>query len=135
MRQILTLLLIALMVVGVGIAIRSTNEARMYAGDEHSEHAAGEAGQDEFERGPHRGRMLRDGDFALEITIFEEGVPPEFHVYPYLAGKPIPPSDVKLAIDLGRLATDVQFEGNVASFDAVTLPIPEVSAGLPPLMP
>ena len=57
----------------------------------------------EFERGPHRGRMLRDGDFALEVTIFEDGVPPEFHVYPYLSGKPLPPSDVNLAIELGRL--------------------------------
>ena len=27
----------------------------------------------DYERGPHNGRMLRDGDFALEVTIFEEG--------------------------------------------------------------
>src|SRR5688572_18303971 len=37
----------------------------------------------DFERGPHRGRMLRDGSFALELQIFEDGVPPEFHVYLY----------------------------------------------------
>ena len=29
-------------------------------------HVAAAAG--EYERGPHRGRMLRDGDFALEVT-------------------------------------------------------------------
>ena len=61
----------------------------------------------EFERGPHRGRMLRDGDFALEITIFEEGVPPEFHVYAFANDKPLPASDVKLAIELGRLGNRV----------------------------
>ena len=108
MRQILTLLLIALMVVGVVLAIKSTNEARVYAPGEHD--AAGnpeESASAEFERGTHRGRMLRDGDFALEITIFEEGVPPEFHIYPYHSGKPIPPSDVKLAIELGRLGNRV----------------------------
>jgi membrane fusion protein, heavy metal efflux system len=57
----------------------------------------------EFERGPHRGRMLRDGELALEITIFEEGVPPEFHVYPSLSGNPLDPSALKLDIELGRL--------------------------------
>jgi membrane fusion protein, heavy metal efflux system len=57
----------------------------------------------EFERGPHRGRMLRSGDFALEMTIFETGVPPEFHVYAYNAGKPVAPSEVKLTVVLTRL--------------------------------
>lgn len=59
--------------------------------------------EDEFERGPHNGRMLRDGDFALEITIFETGVPPEFRVYPYRAGQALDPDQVRLTIDLGRL--------------------------------
>lgn len=55
-------------------------------------------------KGPHRGRMLSDGDFALEITIFETGVPPEFHVYPYWRGTPVAPAEVKLRIELGRLS-------------------------------
>lgn len=69
-----------------------------------SQHGHGEAAADqEYERGPHRGRMLRDGDFALEITIFEDGVDPEFHVYPYRSDEPISPSDVDLKIELHRL--------------------------------
>jgi cobalt-zinc-cadmium efflux system membrane fusion protein len=108
MRAVFTILLVALMVVGVALAIKSTNDARVVGAGAQGEHAkAEEPPAAEFERGPHRGRMLRDGDFALEITIFEEGVPPEFHVYPYNAGKPIPPSDVKLAIELGRLGNRV----------------------------
>lgn len=58
---------------------------------------------DEFERGPHNGRLLRDGDIALEITIFEDNVPPEFHIYPYKDGKPLKPSTVGLVVELGRL--------------------------------
>ncbi len=61
------------------------------------------AASSEYERGPHRGRMLRDGDFAIEMTIFEDGVPPEFHVYAYASDKPLPPSDVQLQVKLGRL--------------------------------
>ena len=30
----------------------------------------------DYERGPNRGRMLRDGDFALEITVYETNTPP-----------------------------------------------------------
>ncbi|HEX7872459.1 MAG TPA: HlyD family efflux transporter periplasmic adaptor subunit [Sphingobium sp.] len=68
----------------------------------HEEEGHG-AAQDAFERGPHRGRMLRDGDFAVEMTIFEDGVEPEFHVYAYRDGKPVAPADVKLAVALTRL--------------------------------
>lgn len=57
----------------------------------------------DFERGPHRGRMLRDGDFAVEMTIFEEGVPPEFHVYVYDGDEPVAPEQVQLSVELGRL--------------------------------
>jgi cobalt-zinc-cadmium efflux system membrane fusion protein len=51
--------------------------------------------------------MLRNGDFAVEITIFEEGVDPEFHVYAYRNGKPIAPGEVQLAIELSRLGGKV----------------------------
>lgn len=56
----------------------------------------------EFERGPHNGRMLRDENFALEVTIFETGVPPEFHFFPYLDGKPLDPKTVDLTVELAR---------------------------------
>ena len=65
-----------------------------------SEPSAAEA---EPEKGPHRGRMLREGDFALELAIFETGVPPEFRVWITDAGKPVNPQEVKLNIKLIRL--------------------------------
>jgi len=69
--------------------------------DDHDHHEAKAA--EDFEHKPHRGRMLRDGDFALEITIFEDGVPPEYHVYAYDDGEPLKPQDVQLAVTLTRL--------------------------------
>lgn len=68
--------------------------------------AAANEAQD-FERGPHNGRLLRDGDFALEVTIFETGVPPEFRLYPYQNDQPIAPDTVDLTIELGRLGNHV----------------------------
>ncbi len=66
---------------------------------EHGEAAHG----DEFARGPHRGRLLESGDFAIELTIFEDGMPPQFRVYAYHDGVPVPPGDVQLQIALARL--------------------------------
>jgi membrane fusion protein, heavy metal efflux system len=66
------------------------------------EHGHGEE-EAEFERGPHNGRLLRSGNFAVEITIFETGVPPEFHVYAYESDRAVAPSKVALRITLNRL--------------------------------
>jgi len=57
----------------------------------------------EYERGPHNGRMLRDGDFAVEITIFETGVEPQFRVFAYRNNRPLAPGEVQLSMTLGRL--------------------------------
>ena len=76
--------------------------------DEHGhgghgeEHGAG-GHEEEPQRGPHRGRLFKDGDFALEVTIFETGVPPQFRVFPSEHGKAIAPAGIALAIELHRL--------------------------------
>jgi len=66
---------------------------------------AGEAGHndDATPRGPHGGRLLSEGPFAVEVTIYERGVPPEFRVYAYHQGQPIAPEEVTLRIKLSRL--------------------------------
>lgn len=61
----------------------------------------------EYERGPHEGRLLRSGKFAIEMTIFEEGTEPEFHVYGFWDGKPVEPGQVQLAVKLSRLGGGV----------------------------
>ena len=60
-----------------------------------------------YERGPHKGRMLRDGDFAIEVTIFEDGVPPEFHLYAYRGDQPVDPREVQISVALTRLGGQI----------------------------
>ncbi|MDH3691040.1 MAG: efflux RND transporter periplasmic adaptor subunit [Gammaproteobacteria bacterium] len=62
----------------------------------HEEHSGEAVGQ-------HGGRLLEEGGFSLEITIFETGVPPEFRVWAMADGMPVDPSDVDLSIALKRL--------------------------------
>jgi cobalt-zinc-cadmium efflux system membrane fusion protein len=71
---------------------------------------AGEAGHEasaEVAAGPHGGRLLEDDDFALELAIFESGVPPEFHAWAMSVGRPIAPADVDLSVELARLGGSV----------------------------
>jgi cobalt-zinc-cadmium efflux system membrane fusion protein len=67
------------------------------------EHAAEEEHDEaEFAKGPNGGRMLEDGDFAIELAIFERGVPPEFRAWATQDGTPLAPADVQLDVELRR---------------------------------
>jgi cobalt-zinc-cadmium efflux system membrane fusion protein len=61
----------------------------------------------EPEKGPNRGRMLRKDDFAIELSIFETGVPPEFRVWATTDGKAIDPAKVEFNVKLTRLGDGV----------------------------
>ncbi len=61
----------------------------------------------EYEKGPNNGRLLKDGDFALEMTIFEDGVPPQFRVYPSRDGEPVDPKTIDLTVTLKRIDGEV----------------------------
>lgn len=78
----------------------------------------------EPEKGPHSGRLLREDEFAVELAIFESGVPPEFRVWVTLAGEPISPEKVDLNIKLTRLGDvvdDINFraEGDYLRGDTI----------------
>ena len=64
--------------------------------------------QSEFKAGPKGGKLFTTGDFSVEITIFEKGVPPHFRAYLYENGKPLPPTSSKVAITLTRLGSPAQ---------------------------
>lgn len=87
---------------------------------------AAEAASGDYERGPHRGRMLRDGDFAIEVTIFEDGVPPQYRLYAFRNDTPLPPETVQATVTLGRLGgkTDIftfKPDGDVLVGDGVVV--------------
>lgn len=68
---------------------------------EHAdEHGAEEA---EPAKGAHGGRLLEQDAFAVEVTIFETGVDPQYRVYATSGGKAVDPATVRLQISLSRL--------------------------------
>ena len=56
-----------------------------------------------IEKGPHNGRLLRDGNLAVELAIFEDGIPPEYRAWLYRDGQLLPPSAGQLQVVLQRL--------------------------------
>ncbi|OUS28170.1 secretion protein HlyD [Thalassotalea sp. 42_200_T64] len=66
-----------------------------------------QAEQVEPEKGVHNGRMLRAGDFAIELAIFETGVPPEFRVWATAQGQAVQPEQVNVQVKLIRLGNQI----------------------------
>ncbi|MBP6626978.1 MAG: efflux RND transporter periplasmic adaptor subunit [Arenimonas sp.] len=74
------------------------------SGGETDDHAHGEGNEhDEPTLGTHGGRVLTQGAYALELAIYEEGVPPEYRAWLYRDGKPLPPTAGDLGVVLTRL--------------------------------
>ena len=53
-------------------------------GQDHEQadhHHPGDAHEDEAPRGPRGGRLLVDGDFSLELALFDTGVATEYRAW------------------------------------------------------
>ncbi|MDB5968894.1 MAG: cation transporter [Hydrocarboniphaga sp.] len=75
------------------LAVACTKPASEPAG----EHDAAEA---EVAKGPHGGRLLVDGPFAVELLIFEQGMEPQYRAWATSAQKLVP---ANLSVELTRL--------------------------------
>ncbi len=73
--------------------------------DDGHEHAAM---QTESVKGPHGGKLFTEGDYAVEVTIFEQNQPPQFRLYTYLNGKPLAAKDSSIQLKLSRLGRAVE---------------------------
>ncbi|WP_206208054.1 efflux RND transporter periplasmic adaptor subunit [Ahniella affigens] len=76
---------------------------RPESGGQSPGHGHDRDAEDQVEKGSHGGRVLRDGSLAVELAIFEEGVPPEYRAWLYRDDKPLPVNAGQLAVTLTRL--------------------------------
>ena len=99
---------------------KSTDHAddASHADEEHHEAAAEPA------KGPHGGKLLTDGRYGIEVTIFETGAEPQFRLYTYWEGKPLDVAQSQIQLVLERLGQSPQRfsfikEGDYLKGDAV----------------
>lgn len=60
------------------------------------------------QKGPHGGKLFTQDGYGVEVTIFEQGVKPEFRVYAYQGGKPLDPAASQVTVMLDRLGRTPQ---------------------------
>ena len=60
-------------------------------------------------KGPNGGRLLSSGEFAIEVTIYETGVDPQFRLYAYLNGELLDPNSVQATLELARLGDVIDY--------------------------
>lgn len=71
--------------------------------EDHDEPGHEESEKEEQERGPHGGRMFREGTLAAEVSIYEKGVPPRFRIHFTEKGKPLGPENGSAKATITRL--------------------------------
>jgi len=69
----------------------------VWASDEHVENEPVEV------KGPNGGKLLQQDEFSVEVTIYENGIPPEMRLFIYQNEQAIDPSLVKIGVTLDRL--------------------------------
>ncbi|BBB65219.1 cobalt-zinc-cadmium resistance protein [Undibacterium sp. YM2] len=110
---------IIVILIGAILAALILSAGKSKKNDEHGSHAeqaehADKEHHDEASeaeaaaKGPHGGKLFSKDGYALEVTIFEQNTAPEFRLYAYQDGKPLPPAANNVSINLERLGGTVQ---------------------------
>ena len=99
--------ILASMVLAAGILFLDKSNAPVSEGQSQSGGMAF-APDAEPDKGPNGGLLFTENKFALELTIYEKGVPPHFRVFLYENGKPLPPTAARVTIALSRLGKAAQ---------------------------
>lgn len=111
------LLIAVVIAIGLVLAalILTLRPASQGAGEGHEAHAGevdhgGKPHQEAAEpgKGPHGGKLFADGDYSLEVTIFEQNVEPHFRLFAYQAGKPLAPAASQVSATVERLGAKPQ---------------------------
>lgn len=89
----------------IGLLAATTTSPLLWAGSH--DHGAEASHEEEVAKGPNNGRMLVDGDFAIELQLFENGLPPEFRIFATEKGKALASSEVEVKMELVRLGDQV----------------------------
>ena len=107
-------------VLGIGALLAALilmSDPKSPAGEEHGEvaaHVDAPGAHDEKpapgtpSKGPHGGKLFTQDGYGLEVTIYEDNVPPQFRVYLYRDGKPVAPTTSTVSITLARLGREPQ---------------------------
>lgn len=100
MKPLATILAALLIIAGGYFAAMRIMNNKPHQTAQGVEHGAAPAA--DYARGPRDARLLTDGNFGIEWTIYEPEIPPQSRLYPYMNGAALDPAQVKLKVELHR---------------------------------
>lgn len=126
-KHVIGFLVIALVAIGALFAIGSFERRGLV--DPHGHGEGCSHGDAHAQEGPHGGKVLNEGQFALEIVVNEQGKQPHFRLFPSFNNKAIDPSELKCTIEAERINGKVDtyhFDPNgkfLYSLEEISLPV------------
>jgi len=102
--------ILAVIVVGIMLSVLILTLDKPSGTSAHPEDSANTetTTENQPDTGPRGGKLFKEDDFAVEVTIFEKGVPPQFRLYLYEKERLTPPASATVAITLTRLGAPAQ---------------------------
>lgn len=107
-KQLFLISIVVVITIALGAYVLLHDNSKVVANEGgHEEHDHTEK-TPEIAKGPHGGKYFTTGDFGVEVTIFEKGVPPQFRFYLYQNDKPLAPNAANVTAALTRLGKPPQ---------------------------
>ncbi|MFZ3192175.1 MAG: efflux transporter periplasmic adaptor subunit, partial [Moraxellaceae bacterium] len=103
-KTALSVLVLSVLVSGGAYVWHGSNQPTS-SGTHGAETASTAVAEAPDERGQHGGKLFRNGDFTLELKIFEEGVEPQLRLYAYQNDQLIPSQQWRATAKVQRLDT------------------------------
>lgn len=103
-KQIITIALLVAVAAVLSVLILTTSNSQPGQQGESLE----QANAKEPVKGPKGGKYFAQDGYGVEVTIFEDGVDPEFRIYTYKDDTLLPPEATKASIALERLGRKPQ---------------------------
>ena len=91
-------------------------------GDGH-DHDKGHADGEHHEgpsKGPHGGKLFKEGDFGLEALLAEDGGEPRLRIWLFSKDKPLPNNAAKVSATITRLTGEKEASSTMRPIDLLT---------------
>jgi cobalt-zinc-cadmium efflux system membrane fusion protein len=106
-KEFIAICIVALAGLAAILSISLSERKSSVSGHDHG-HGSQEKGHaHDSDKGPHGGKVLKEGNFELEVVIYEKGCTPHFRVYPSNDHNPVDLKEVNVTIELERLGNKV----------------------------
>lgn len=106
-KEIIGILAVILLGTALSALVLSSGRQTSASIDSHG-HGDGHDHKHASDKGRHGGKVLTEGNFELEVVVYDDGKNSHFRIYPYEKHKPLNPGEVSSTVETERLDTSVR---------------------------